>query len=51
MMKYTVSYYVPVQGYADKRENATFFKIEDAILWEKHVKNSKKAKAIKILVK
>lgn len=50
-MKYTVSYYVPVQGYSDKRENATFFKIEDAILWEKHVKESQKAKSIKILVK
>lgn len=50
-MKYTVSYYVPVPGYADKRQNATFYKIEDAILWENHVKESQSAKSVKILVK
>lgn len=49
-MKYIVSYYVPHQGYADKRENATFFNIEDAMRWEEHVKTNKKAKSSKILV-
>jgi len=47
-MTYTVSYLKPKKkGYA--QQTATFLKIEDAILWEKHVLKEG-AKDLQILV-
>jgi len=48
-MMYQVMYLKPKKkGYA--QQTATFMKIEDAVFWEKHVKDNLGAKEIKILV-
>jgi hypothetical protein len=46
---YQVMYLKPKKkGYAQQK--ATFMKIEDAVFWEKHVKDNLGAKEIKILI-
>jgi hypothetical protein len=47
-MKYTVVYY-KTKSKKMPKEQATFFKIEDASMWEKHVLNQG-ALEVKILV-
>ncbi len=50
MMKFLLTYDKPKKkGYA--KQTATFFKIEDAVFWEEHVKKNLNATNIEIMVK